>query len=113
MKIKLSVTKVMKRTLKKQAEAKGIERNDYIYELITNFVNEKAAIWETEIEKIIETAKLDGVELSEKARSAMKKTAHKMQPIILNVDEKTYYALGIIANESGLTREALIVSFLN
>lgn len=112
MKIKLNVTKDMKRALKKQAEAKDIERNEYIYQAIAAYVEEHAKLWEGEIDKILETAKLDGVDLSEKAKSAMKKTVKKMQPIILNVDEKTYYALGIIASDQELTKEALVVSFL-
>ena len=103
MKIKLSVTKDMKRALKKQAEAKGVERNEYICQLMASFVEDNVSVWESKIDKIVETAKLDGVDLSEKAKSAMKKTAHKMQPIILNVDEKTYFALGIIASEQNMT----------
>ncbi len=42
----------------------------------------------------------------------MKKTTKKQQPIILNVEEKTYYAIGIIAKEMDLSREELLIDLL-
>lgn len=114
MKIKLNVTKDLKRNLKIKAEEKEIERNDYIYEIINNFVKENENVWVSKIESIIKNETEEEELLHEtKAKEAMKKTRKKLQPIILNVDEKTYYALEILAETEEKSKEDLIVKMLN
>ncbi len=42
----------------------------------------------------------------------MKKTTKKLQPIILNVDERTYYALAIVAKTTNKKKEELLIDKL-
>jgi len=112
MKIKLNVTKDLKRDLKLKAKEKELERNDYIYEIINNFVKEKESVWASKIEGIIKNANSDEISNEDKAKGSMKKTTKKLQPIILNVDEKTYYALSIVAKKMKKPKEDLMVNLL-
>lgn len=112
MKIKLNVTKDLKRDLKQKAKEKELERNDYIYEVINNFVKEKETVWVSKIEGIIKNANSDEISNEDKARDGMKKTTKKLQPIILNVDERTYYALAIVSKKSKKSKEDLLVNLL-
>jgi len=112
MKIKLNVTKDLKRDLKIKAKEKELDRNDYIYEVIKDFIKEEESVWVSEIDKIIEVANSDETANEDKAKGQMKRTTKKQQPIILNVDEKTYYALAIIAKNLDLKKEELLINKL-
>ncbi|MBN2259925.1 MAG: hypothetical protein JW702_05250 [Clostridiales bacterium] len=112
MKIKLNISKELKRNLKIKASEKELDRNDYIYEIIENFLNEKESIWGPKIEHILELAYVDEISIEEKARVAMKKTTRKLQPLILNVNEKTFFALAIVAKKSKKTKEEMLVNLL-
>lgn len=112
MKIKLNVLKSLKQGLKVKAKAKEIERIDYIYEVINGFVNEKESEWISEIDAIIEDAKLSEIPIETIAKAKMEETKKKRQPIILNVDEKTYYAFEIMARKFKKTREDILIELL-
>ena len=112
MKIKLNVTKDLKRELKLKAEKKDLERNAFIYEIIEAYIKENEDLWLSEVDQLIEIANADETSVEDKAKMQMKKTTKKQQPIILNVEERTYYAIGIIAKEKNLSREELLIDLL-
>jgi len=112
MKIKLNVTKDLKRELKLKAEKKDLERNAFIYEIIEAYIKENEDLWLSEVDQLIEIANADETSVEDKAKKQMKKTTKKQQPIILNVEERTYYAIGIIAKEKNLSREELLIDLL-
>jgi len=112
MKIKLNVTKDLKRELKLKAEKKDLERNAFIYEIIEAYIKENEDLWLSEVDQLIEIANADETSVEDKAKKQMKKTTKKQQPIILKVEERTYYAIGIIAKEKNLSREELLIDLL-
>lgn len=113
MKIKLNMTKDLKRILKDKAKEKDMERNDYIYQVIQEFLMNKEAVWGPKIQTILEVSKLDEISPEKRAKTEMKKTTKKLQALILNVDEKTYYCLAIIAKKSKTTKEQLLINLLS
>jgi len=112
MKIKLNMTKDLKRILKQKAKEQEAERNDYIYAIIKDYVSQKEAVWGPKIETILEVSKLDEMSSEERAKTEMKKTTKKLQALILDVDEKTYYCLALIAKKSKTTKEQLLINLL-
>lgn len=112
MKIKLNMTKDLKRILKQKAKEKELERNDYIYEIIAEFISKKEAVWGPKIETILEVSKLDEMSPEERAKTEMKKTTKKLQALILDIDEKSYYCLALVAKKSKTTKEELLINLL-
>ncbi|KDR93905.1 hypothetical protein SAMN02745945_01102 [Peptoclostridium litorale DSM 5388] len=112
MKIKLNITKDLKRDLKTLAAGNGMERSAFINEVIDDLIQRKEAVWISKIDAILKTASEDAVSLEDKAKSAMKKTTKKLQPMIINVDERTYIALAIIAKKSKTSKEEMLVNLL-
>ena len=112
MKIKLNITKDLKRDIKTLAAKKGMERSTFVNEAIDDLVKCKEAVWISKIDGILKTASEDAVSLEDKAKVAMKKTTKKLQPMIINVDERTYIALAIIAKKSKTSKEDMLVNLL-
>ncbi len=112
MKIKLNITKDLKRDIKTLAAKKSMERSAFVNEVIGDLVKRKEAVWISKIDGILETAKEDAVSLEDKAKAAMKKTTKKLQPMIINVDERTYIALAIIAKKFKTSKEEMLVNLL-
>jgi hypothetical protein len=112
MKIKINVTKDLKRELKLLAANDDVERIDYIYNLIASYIKKKEAVWIEKIDNVIEVSEKNEIAGEEKAKQNMQKTTKKLQPIILNVDERTFYALAIIAKKGKKTKEQLIINLL-
>lgn len=113
MKIKLNLTKDLKRDLKSKAIEKGIERNEFVYEMINSYILSQEAVWISEIDQVLEDVKSDEISYEKKAKAGMKKTTKKQQPLILNVDERTFYALEIIAEKSETSKEQLLIDLLS
>lgn len=112
MKIKINITKDLKRELKLLAAKEELERNDYIYKIIAEYVAKKEAVWIDKIESILEVSAQNEVSAEEKAKQSMPKTTKKLQPLILNVDERTFYALAIIAKKGKKTKEQLLINHI-
>lgn len=112
MKIKLNISKDLKRNLKIKAKERELERNDFIYEIIFNLLKEKEAVWLPKIDNVLDVANKEELTVEEKARKDMKKTTKNLQPLILNVDEKTFFALAIIAKKLKKSKEEMLINIL-
>lgn len=113
MKIKLNMSKDLKRSLKQDALDKELDRNDYIYGIIKEYLSQKEAVWGPKLETILEVSKLDEISPEERAKTEMKKTTKKLQALILDVDERTYYSLALVAKKSKMTKEQLLINLLS
>ncbi len=113
MKIKLNISKDLKRDLKIEASKKDMERNDLIYEIINDLLKEKETVWLPKIDNILEVAQSDELSGEEKAKKEMKKTKGKLQPLILNVDERTFYALAVISKKLKKSKEEMLINILS
>lgn len=102
----------MKRALKNKAAEKEIERNDFIISIIESLLKEKESIWIDGVDSIIELASKEEIDPEEKAKNNMPKTTKKQQPIIINVDQRTYFALSLISQTLKKTKEDLIIDEL-
>ncbi len=128
MKIKLNVSKDLKRQLKEKVADKELERNDFIYQVINHYIDEHKALWVSEIDEIMEAKKhqvaatnfeLENneegkAEFVEQAKSVDKliKTSKKLQTIMLHVDEKTYFTLELMGKKMNQPMEELIINQL-
>lgn len=112
MKIKLNVSKDLKRDLKTKGKEKELDRNDFIYEVINNYLEAEKSLWSSEIEEVLESVSSEEVDNELIARENMPKTIKKQQPIVINVDLKTYYALDLIAISKEATKENLVIQQL-
>lgn len=113
MKIKLNISKDLKRDLKIEAAKKDMERNEFIYEVIQDLLKEKESVWLPKIDNILEVVKSDEISSEEKARKEMKKTKGKLQPLILNVDERTFFALAVISKKLKKSKEEMLINILS
>lgn len=112
MKIKLNVSKDLKRDLGKMAKALEQERSELIVALILELVNARKDQWESDIEKVMALASEEGISSEEKAKNNMAKTTKKLQPMIVNVEEQVYYALTLIAKNDQSTKEVILIDML-
>ena len=79
MKIKLNISKDLKRDLKQMASEKGMERNDFVCEIINDFVKQKEAVWIEKIDGALAAGRADELSMEDKAKAGMKKTKKKLQ----------------------------------
>jgi len=138
MKLKLKVSKALKRELKVLASKKEMERPDFVITLLQTYIDDNKSVWEDKIktyasflvdrEKNLEKLKLELEESDktiEEQRSELKAfyTANKMyraydsqkrkfENIIISINEEQYFALMIIADKNETTIESNTVSYL-
>jgi len=139
MKLKLKLTKTLKRQLKESAVKQDLERNEYVIKELLNHIESKKSIWENKVEgyaeflvsreenllKLKESFEDSDIPLEEQ-RLRLKKYYNdnhmyreytnknrKLENLILNLEENQYYALQIIADDSQMTLESYAVTFLN
>jgi len=139
MKLKLKLSKTLKRQLKEQAALKEMERNDYVISVIKEHIQSKKELWQDTVEDypaILEKRQSDLILLKEsheekelpvEERRAELKAFYsenhmyldfenknrKFENLILQLDETDYYALKIIADDSKVTLESYSVTFLH
>lgn len=139
MKLKLKVSKTLKRNLKELANAKSLDRKAFIKDAVLNHVNVNKEKWIDRIEgydafvitRVEELEKLrqelsENLELSnhEKQQTLIKfykdnymfikaiNRSKKQENIIIDLDEQTYYAMQILAENNEQTIETYTVEFL-
>lgn len=137
MKLKLKVTKTLKRTLKIQAGGQEMERIDFIMACLTEHLRTNEKLWANKIEsyknllierqeglKTLKDSFTDETPIEEKRERLknyykehkMYRDIHsknkKMENIILNLDENHYYGLMILAESRELTIEAYTINYL-
>ena len=139
MKLKLKLSKTLKRQLKEQAALKEMERNDYVISVIKEHIQSKKELWQDTVEDypaILEKRQSDLILLKEsheekelpieEIRAELKafynenhmyldfeNKNRKFENLILQLDETDYYALKIIADDSKVTLESYSVTFLH
>lgn len=136
MKIKLKVTKTMKRTLKIQAEKQLLERVDYTIALLKTHLSACESLWQAEVKEYPDVLKareealialkatLEDAEPSERAsqlklfyeenhyyRDFTNKN-RKLENLILPVDDDVFYGLSILAEKNAMTLHRYVVDLL-
>jgi len=107
MKIKLNVSKDFKRDLKIVAEKQEMERKAFTEKIITDYVVAHEADWAEDIDGLLEAIKEGEESPEEIAKTKMKKTTKKLQPIIASFDEKTYCCISLLAGKGNTSIEQL------
>lgn len=138
MKLKLKVSKVLKRDLKVLAKKEEMERPDYVLSLLQTYISENKDVWQDKIdgyesflsqrEERLEKLK-EELDLSDKTieeqRSELKafyvnnhmyraydSQKRKFENIIVSLTDHDYYALMIIADKHETTIEVNTVAYL-
>lgn len=139
MKLKLKLSKTLKRQLKEQAALKEIDRVEYVLSVLKEHIQSKKELWQETVESypallekrqsdlvlLKETLEEKDIPLEEKRAELkafysenhmyldFKNKNRKFENLILQLDETDYYALKIIADDSKVTLESYAVTFLH
>jgi len=136
MKLKLKVSKNLKRDLRKLAEGQEIERMTYILNTIEKHLEDNSTIWKPHIDEypaLLEKRQLELVSLKESLeeeedstkRATLKKfyqenhmyvdfisRQRKFENIIIPLSEQSYYGLCLLAEDKKMTVERFTVELL-
>ena len=137
MKLKLKVSKNLKRDLRKEAEKKDIERMDYILNIISDHLNETKDIWAAHVEaypSLLEERQVALAALKERLvdeeddikRQTLKafyqenhmyidfvNRQRKFENLIIPLEENDYYGLCLLAENKKMTVERFTVDLLS
>lgn len=139
MKLKLKVSKTLKRDLKIKATSLNIERKEYVFNELMNYINTKNDLWKDKIDGYAEfvenrNAKLVELKISLEENDEMssidKRTIlinyyienkmyrdiisknRKLENIIIDLSEEDYNKAALISEYNGKTIESNTIDFL-
>ncbi|MCH4890924.1 hypothetical protein EZV73_25310 [Acidaminobacter sp. JC074] len=137
MKLKLKVSKNLKRDLRKEAEKKDMERMDYVLNIIREHLDETKDIWEAYVEaypSLLEKRQIALAELKEKLvdeaddikRQTLKafyqenhmyidfvNRQRKFENLIIPLEDDVYYGLCLLGENKKMTVERFTVELLS
>jgi|LGVE01.1.fsa_nt_gb predicted HicB family RNase H-like nuclease len=138
MKLKLKVSKTLKKSLKIKAEANELERNNYVIGLLQTLVDENKSLWVDQVEAYPELVaeRQQGLEALKESfteeisineqRAQLKayytenhlyiniySTKKKFENLMLPLEDNVYYALCILGEADKLSVEHFVIAHLS
>lgn len=137
MKLKLKITKTLKRHLRQIAEKSNKERNQFVQDLLESHLKENETVWLDRVadypslldqrQQNLEALKLTLEDAEKEDRLSQLKTFYadnhmyreynskhrKLENLIIPLSETTYYALRILGENKGMSLERYVIDLIN